>query len=142
MKTILSLLAILWNSAFGWVPLSLSSLLSLLFFPQVFIKASLVAQTVKHLSAMQETWVPSPGWEDPLEKEMQPTPGHLPGKSHGWQSLGGYCPWGRKESDMTEQLHFTSLGYPIPVDSHIHLLHTHPHQLFLPPLINPTHRIL
>ena len=31
---------------------------------------SLVAQTVKHLSAMQETWVRSLGWEDPLEKEM------------------------------------------------------------------------
>ena len=31
---------------------------------------SLVAQTVKHLSTMQETWVPSLGLEDPLEKEM------------------------------------------------------------------------
>ena len=30
----------------------------------------LVAQTVKRLSAMQETWVRSLGWEDPLEKEM------------------------------------------------------------------------
>ena len=32
--------------------------------------ASLVAQMVKHLPAMQETWVRSLGWEDPLEKEM------------------------------------------------------------------------
>ena len=32
--------------------------------------ASLVAQTVKRLSAMQETWVRSPSWEDALEKEM------------------------------------------------------------------------
>ena len=32
--------------------------------------ASLVAQTGKLLSAMQETWVRSLGWEDPLEKEM------------------------------------------------------------------------
>ena len=32
--------------------------------------ASLVAQTVKHLSAIQETQVQSLGWEDPLEKEM------------------------------------------------------------------------
>ena len=32
--------------------------------------ASLVAQTVKHLSAMQETRVQSLGWENPLEKEM------------------------------------------------------------------------
>ena len=32
--------------------------------------ASLVAQTVKRLPIMWETWVQSPGWEDPLEKEM------------------------------------------------------------------------
>ena len=31
---------------------------------------SLVAQVVKHLSTMWETWVRSLGWEDPLEKEM------------------------------------------------------------------------
>ena len=33
-------------------------------------RASLVAQTVKHLPAMQEAWVQSLGREDPLEKEM------------------------------------------------------------------------
>ena len=32
--------------------------------------ASLVPQAVKRLPAMQETWVQSLGWEDPLEKEM------------------------------------------------------------------------
>ena len=32
--------------------------------------ASLVAQMVKHLSTMRETWVRSLGQEDPLEKEM------------------------------------------------------------------------
>ena len=32
--------------------------------------ASLVAQAVKHLPAMWETWVRSLGWEDPLENEM------------------------------------------------------------------------
>ena len=32
--------------------------------------ASLVAQTVKNLPAVQETWVPSVGWEDPLEQGM------------------------------------------------------------------------
>ena len=38
---------------------------------RVFIKvAPLVAQTVKRLSTMRETRVRSPGWEDPLEKEM------------------------------------------------------------------------
>ena len=34
------------------------------------LTASLMAQTVKNLLAMQETWVLSLGWEDPLEKEM------------------------------------------------------------------------
>ena len=32
--------------------------------------ASLVAQMVKNLPAMRETWVPSLGWEDPLQEEM------------------------------------------------------------------------
>ena len=68
--------------------------------------ASLVAQTIKHLSAMQETRVRSLGWEDALEKEMAATPVFLPGKSHGSRSLVGYRPWGRKESDTTERLHF------------------------------------
>ena len=35
-----------------------------------FIKASLVAQSVKNLPAVQETQFRSLGWEDPLEKEM------------------------------------------------------------------------
>ena len=30
----------------------------------------------------------------------------LPRESHGWKSLVGYSPWGRKESDSTERLHF------------------------------------
>ena len=41
-----------------------------------------------------------------LRRQWQPTPVLLPGKSHGWRSLVGCSPWGRKESDMTEQLHF------------------------------------
>ena len=32
-----------------------------------------------------------------------PTPGLLPGESHGQQGLVGYSPWGRKESDTTKQ---------------------------------------
>ena len=39
--------------------------------------ASLVAQTIKHLSAMQETQVWSLGWEDPLEKGMATHPSIL-----------------------------------------------------------------
>ena len=36
----------------------------------IYYVISLVAQMVKHLSTMRETWVPSLGWEDPLEEEM------------------------------------------------------------------------
>ena len=43
----------------------------------------------------------------PWRKKWQPTPVLLPGESYGWRSLVGYNPWGCKESDMTEQLHFT-----------------------------------
>ena len=68
-------------------------------------KDFLAAQLVKRLPTMQETWVQSLGREDLLEKEMQPTPGFLPGKSHGRRSLVGYRPWGCKESDTTERLH-------------------------------------
>ena len=45
-----------------------SLLLSLLFL--IKGRASLVAQRLKHLPAMPETWVRSLGGEDPLEKEM------------------------------------------------------------------------
>ena len=65
-------------------------------------RASLVAQSVKNLPAMQEARVQSLGQEDPLEKEMTTTPVFLPGKSRGWRSLAGYDPRGHKESDMTE----------------------------------------
>ena len=77
--------------------------------------ATLVAQMVKCLPAMQETWVQSLGQEDPLEKEMQPTPVFLPGKFHGWRSLVGYGPWDCKELDTTEQLHwFKGFSQHIP----------------------------
>ena len=45
-----------------------------------------------------------------LRKKWQPTPIFLPRKFHGLRSLVGYSPWGRKESDMTERLHFLSGG--------------------------------
>ena len=55
---------------------------------------------------MQETWVQCLGQEDPLEKEMATQSSILAWKTHGQRSLVGYSPWHRKESDMTEQLHF------------------------------------
>ena len=55
-----------------------------------------MAQRLKRLPVMRETRVRSLSWEDPLEKEMQPTPVLLPGESHGRRSLAGYSPRGHK----------------------------------------------
>ena len=44
-------------------------------------------------------------------RPRQPTPIFLPGASHEQRSLVGYSPWGRKESDMTEQL--STHTYPL-----------------------------
>ena len=66
--------------------------------------ASLVAQTVNNVLTMQEIWVQFLGQEDPLEKGMATTPVFLPGEFHEQRSLASYGPWGRKESDTTEQL--------------------------------------
>ena len=66
-----------------------------------------MAQRLKRLPGMQETWVRSLGREDsPGEGKWQLTPVLLPGEPHGGRSLVGYSPWGHKESDTTEQLHF------------------------------------
>ena len=41
-----------------------------------------------------------------LKRQWHPTPVLLPGEYHGQKSLVGCSPWGRKESDTTERLHF------------------------------------
>ena len=76
---------------FRSVPAFLSSYL--------LLQASLVAQLVKNLLAVWETWVQYLGWKDPLEKETATTPVFHLGKFHGIHS-----PWGSKKSDTTEQL--------------------------------------
>ena len=69
--------------------------------PQKLINwTSLVAQTVK---PGFDPWV----WKIPWRRKWQSTPVLLPGKSHGQRILIGYSPWGCKESDTTEWLHFT-----------------------------------
>ena len=50
--------------------------------------ASLVAQMVQNLPAVQETEVQSLGQEDPMEKEMATHSSILPGESHGQRSPG------------------------------------------------------
>ena len=70
-------------------------------YPLQYSWASLVAQLVKNLPAVRETWVRSLGWEDPLEEEMATHPSIL-----AWEiprTEEGYSPWGRKVSDTTEQ---------------------------------------
>ena len=69
-------------------------------YPLQYSWASLVAQLVKNLPAMRETWVQSLDWEDALEKEKATHSSIL-----AWRILWTiYSPWGIKESDTTEQL--------------------------------------
>ena len=53
-----------------------------------------------------DSWVGKIPWR----RKWQSTPALLPGKSHGWRSLIGYGPWGHKELDTTERLHFHFLS--------------------------------
>ena len=79
------------------------------------IQASPVAQTVKHLPAVQETWVQPQGQEDLLEKEMA-TPSRVLARRTPWtEEPGRLQSMGRKELDMTERLHFPFLLFRPPV---------------------------
>ena len=60
----------------------------------------------------------------PWRRKWQLTPVFLPGESHGWRSLVGYSPWGCKESDTTEQLHFHFLS-PMLLNHHSYPLKSH-----------------
>ena len=73
-------------------------------YPLQYSWASLVAQMVNNLPAMQETWVLSLGWEEPLEEVMATTLLFLPGEFPWIEESAGYSPWGHKELDLTEQL--------------------------------------
>ena len=73
--------------------------------------ASLVAHLVKNLPAVQETWVRSPGWEDPLEKEMATHSSILAWKISWTEEPGGLQSMGHKEPGMIEQLTLTYCDY-------------------------------
>ena len=62
---------------------------------------------VKNLPAVQETWVGSLGWEDPLEEGIVTTPAFFPGEPHGQQSLAGYSAQGHTDLDTTEAIQHT-----------------------------------
>ena len=75
----------------------------------MFLGASLVTQwrrTRLPVQETRETRVQSLSREDPLEEDMAVHSSILAGKLRGQRGLAGYSPWGRKESDTTERLHF------------------------------------
>ena len=80
-----------------------------------------MAQLVKNLPAVQETWVRSLGWEDPLEKGTAPHSSIL-----SWR-----VPWGCKESDTTERLSL-SLTLLRPYSGSARDLSQHTFPSFLP----------
>ena len=55
-----------------------------------------------NLPAMQESWIPSLGWEDLLEEGMATHFSILAGESDGQRRLAGCIPQSCKESDTTE----------------------------------------
>ena len=64
--------------------------------------ASLVAQSVKNLPAVQETRVRSLSWEDPLEKGMTTHSNILSWRIPWTEDHERHSPWGHKELDMTK----------------------------------------
>ena len=62
----------------------------------LYLRASLVAQRVKRVPAMQETWVRSLGQEDPLEKEMATHSSILAWRIPWTEELGGLQSTGRR----------------------------------------------
>ena len=68
---------------------------------------------VKNLPAVQEATVQSLCQEIPWRRKWQPTPGFLPGESHGQRSLAGLSPQGHKESDRTREKTLSLFSYII-----------------------------
>ena len=72
-------------------------------YPLQYSWASLVAHMVKNPPVMQEAWVQSLGWEDPLEESMaNPFQYSCLENPYGQRSLVGYSLWGHKELGTTE----------------------------------------
>ena len=65
------------------------------------MRASLIAQLVNHLPAMQETWIRFLGWEDPLEKEMSTHSSILAWRIPWTEEPDRLQSMGSQESDMT-----------------------------------------
>ena len=78
-------------------------------------KPPLVAHKVKNLPAMQETWVGSLGWEDPLEKEMASHSSVLDWRIPWTEEPGGLQSMGSQKS-QTQRNDFTSITTPLLVE--------------------------
>ena len=72
------------------------------------VKVKVRVSLATHLRTGCTTHTNVLGWSTPFcwRRKWQSSPVLLPGKSHGQRSLVGCSPWGRKESDTTERLHF------------------------------------
>ena len=82
-----------------------------------------MAQMVKNLPVMQETWVRSLGQEDPLEKEMATHSSILAWRFLAQRNVAGCSPWITK-SDMTERLTLSHFKGPIVFNGHEVPLHS------------------
>ena len=71
----------------------------------IYLVAPTVSVCLQYGRPRFDSWVGKIPWR----RKWQSTPALLPGKSHGRRGLIGYSPWGRKESDTTEQLHFHNI---------------------------------
>ena len=68
---------------------------------------------VKNPPAMQETWVRSLGWEDPLEEGMATHSSILAWRIPTDRGAQKLSPWGCKEQDMTERLSTAQVLYNV-----------------------------
>ena len=81
-----------------------------------------MAQLVKNLPAMQETWVQFLGWEDGPEEGMATHSSILAWEIPWTEEPGGlYSPWGCKELDTTERLSLSLFTYNISLSLYVNL---------------------
>ena len=81
--------------------------------PPLCLRDSLLAQSVKNLPAVQETWVQFLGGEDPLEKEMATHSSILAWRIPWTEEPGGLQSIGSQEWDTTERLSLLLLLYAL-----------------------------
>ena len=74
-----------------------------------------MAQRLKHLSLMLETWVQSLGQEDPLEKEMATHSSILAWRIPWTEEPGGLQSTGSQSQTRLSNLTFSDLSYSVPV---------------------------